>query len=155
MAYGHRGKKRTAPFSLRLTFEERAQIEADAGTMPVGAYISRGLYKESAAGDDAPKYRKRRSAPDVDQELLAQVLACLGATRIANNLNQLARATNIGSFYFDDDTKRMIREACNDVRIMRELLLRALGIADNNEAIPRQSPSQSFVRAAVRPRLRP
>jgi Bacterial mobilisation protein (MobC) len=142
--------KRPAPFSLRLTFEERAQIEANAGSMPVGAYI-----KSLLLADDAPKYRKRRSAPDVDQELLAQVLACLGATRIANNLNQLARATNIGSFYFDDDTKRMIREACNDVRIMRQLLMRALGMGETNETTPRQSPSQSFVRAAVRPRLRP
>ena len=150
MAYGHRGKKRAAPFSLRLTFEERAQIEANAGSMPVGAYI-----KSLLLADDAPKFRKRRSAPGADQELLAQVLACLGATRIANNLNQLARATNIGSIYFDEDTKRMIREACNDVRIMRQVLLRALGMADSNEATPRQSPSQSFVRAAVRPRLRP
>ena len=142
--------KREAPFSLRLTFEERAQIEANAGTMPVGAYI-----KSLLLASDAPKYRKRRSAPGADQELLAQVLACLGATRIANNLNQLARATNIGSFYFDDDTKRMIRDACNDVHIMRQMLMRALGIGEANEATPRQSPSQSFVRAAVRPRLRP
>ena len=150
MAYGHRGKKRAAPFSLRLTFEERAKIEANAGDMPVGAYI-----RSLLLADDAPKYRKRRNVPDVDLELLAQVLACLGATRIANNLNQLARATNIGSFYFDEDTKRMIREACNYMRIMRQMLMRALGMADNNEASPRQSPSQSFVRAAVRPRLRP
>ena len=150
MAYGRRDKMRAAPFSLRLTFEERVQVERNAGSLPVGAYI-----KSLLLAGDAPKYRKRRSAPDVDQELLAQVLSCLGATRIANNLNQLARATNIGSFYFDEDTKRMIREACGDVRIMRQMLMRALGMSDTNEAAPRQSPSQSFVRAAVRPRLRP
>lgn len=136
--------KRRAPFSLRLTFEERAQIEANAGSMPVGAYI-----KSLLLADDAPKYRKRRKSPVVDQAALAQVLACLGATRIANNLNQLAHATNLGSFYFDADTKRAIREACDDVRIMRQLLMEALGQLDPNEARPPQSVSQSFQRVAT------
>jgi hypothetical protein len=57
MAHGKNGK-RDAPFSLRLTFEERARIEAQAGEMPVGAYI-----KSLLLAEDAPKYRKRRRAP--------------------------------------------------------------------------------------------
>lgn len=142
-------RKRKAPFSLRLTFEERATIEANAGDLPVGAYI-----KSLLLAQDAPKYRKRRKAPVVDQEALAQVLACLGATRIANNLNQLAHATNVGSFYFDHDTKRVIAEACHDVRIMRQLLMQALGSFDPREEIPDQSTSQSFARAAAKPRFR-
>lgn len=118
--------------------------------MPVGAYI-----KSLLLAEDAPKYRKRRKSPVEDQAALAQALACLGASRIANNLNQLARATNIGSFYFDEDTKRMIREACHDVRIMRQLLMEALGRLDPNEERPRQSVSQSFQRASLSdPRLR-
>lgn len=149
MAYGHRGK-RAAPFSLRLTFEERAQIEKNAGSMPVGAYI-----KSLLLAEDAPKYRARRKSPVADHAALAQVLACLGATRIANNLNQLAHATNVGSFYFDADTKRAIREACNDVRIMRQLLMQALGRFDQNEKRPDESTSQSFARASLRPGLRP
>lgn len=147
MANGHRGK-RAAPFSLRLTFKERAIIEAKAGDMPVGAYI-----KSLLLADDAPKYRARRKSPVVDQAALAQVLACLGASRIANNLNQLARATNIGSFYFDADTKRAISEACSDVRIMRQLLMQALGRFDPGEDRPDESASQSFARAS-RPELR-
>lgn len=149
MAYGQRGK-RAAPFSLRLTFEERAQIEKNAGSMPVGAYI-----KSLLLADDAPKYRARRKTPVADHAALAQVLACLGATRIANNLNQLAHATNIGSFYVDEDTKRAIREACNDVRIMRQLLMQALGRFDPHEKRPDESASQSFARASLRPGLRP
>lgn len=38
MAYGQRGK-REAPFSLRLTFEERTKLERNAGNMPVASYI--------------------------------------------------------------------------------------------------------------------
>ena len=30
---------KTPPFSLRLTFEERARLEELAGDMPLGAYI--------------------------------------------------------------------------------------------------------------------
>lgn len=142
--------KRRAPFSLRLTFEERATIEANAGTMPVGAYI-----KSLLLAEDAPKYRARRKSPVTDHAALAQVLACLGATRIANNLNQLAHSTNVGSFYFDTDTKRAILEACNDVRIMRQLLMQALGRFDPNEKRPDESTSQSFARASLRPGLRP
>lgn len=136
--------KRAAPFSLRLTFEERAQVERNAGSMPVGAYI-----KSLLLADDAPKYRQRRKSPVADHAALAQVLACLGATRIANNLNQLAHATNLGSFYFDDDTKRAIRSACDDVRIMRQLLMEALGRFDPSEPRPQQSVAQSFQRVAT------
>ena len=118
--------------------------------MPVGAYI-----KSVLLGEDAPHYRQRRKSPVADQAALAQVLACLGASRIANNLNQLAHATNLGSFYFDDDTKRAIREACDDVRAMRQLLMEALGRLDPNEKRVASSVSQSFqIVATDNPRLR-
>jgi hypothetical protein len=144
MTYGHRGK-RAAPFSLRLTFEERAQIEANAGNMPVGAYI-----KSLLLADDAPKYRARTKAPIKDKQLLAQVLACLGSRRLASNLNQLAHATNLGSFYFDHDTKAAIHSACDDVRVMRVLLMDALGLQTSGIKRPSGSTVQNFARAAVR-----
>ena len=147
MAHGKRGK-RDAPFSLRLTFEERARIEAQAGDMPVGAYI-----KSLLLAEDAPKYRKRRKPPVEDRALLAQVLACLGSSRVASNLNQLAKATHVGNFYFDHDTKQSITQACDDIRAMRILLMRALGI-ETDEPKPPESPAQSFARAHA-PRLDP
>ena len=80
------------------------------------------------------------------------MLACLGASRLASNLNQLAKATHVGNFYFDDDTKRSIKQACDDIRAMRILLMRALG-QDVAEHKPAESPSQSFARANA-PRLK-
>ncbi len=39
------GKRKTPPpFSLRLSFEERARLERDAGDMPLGAYIRERLF---------------------------------------------------------------------------------------------------------------
>lgn len=134
-------RPRTPPFSIRLTFDERARLARNAGTMPVAAYIKSLLFAE-----DAPRYRKARSSVK-DQRALAEVLACLGASRIANNLNQLAHAANLGNLYFDEETKRDIRQAADDIRIMRELLLRALGMQTAAD-LPKESTSQSFTRAS-------
>lgn len=149
MAYGHRGK-RAAPFSVRLSFEERTKVEANAGNMPVAAYIKSLLF-----ADDAPRYQSRSKEPVKDHQALAQVLACLGASRLSSNLNQLAHSTHVATFYFDEDTKAAIQGACRDVRIMRQLLMTALGLKLDGEERPRESVSQTFTRATVPTQPRP
>lgn len=141
--------KREAPFSLRLSFEERVKLRHAAGDMPIAAYIKSLLF-----ADDAPVYRTRGKSPVKDHKALAEVLACLGASRIANNLNQLAKAANSGSFYFDGETKAQISAACGDIKVMRQLLMSALGMQLGEEPSGKQSTSQSFARATV-PRLTP
>lgn len=136
--------KRCAPFSLRLTFEERVRLEQQAGNMPLSAYIKSLLFAE-----DAPKYRKRRAAPEADQKLLAELLACLGASRLSNNLNQLAKAANNGSLYVDENIETELKRACADVQAMRDLLMRALGLQPDDGSRPDESLSQSFTRAAA------
>ena len=146
MAKGH-GGKREAPFSLRLTFEERARLVETAGTMPLSAYIKSLLFV-----DDAPRYRKRRKASSADTKLLAELLACLGASRLANNLNQLAKAANTGSLFFDPDTKSDIKRASDDIRVMRLMLMQALGLKVDVETRPKESAAQSFARVAAAPK---
>lgn len=142
-------RKRTAPFSLRLSFEERARLTKAAGDMPVAAYIKSLLF----AGEPQV-HRTRGRNPVKDEKALAELLACLGASRIANNLNQLAKAANSGSFYFDRETKAQLAAACDDIRVMRQLLMLALGIKLAEEPKAKQSASQSFARASfARPRL--
>ncbi|MBF9045104.1 plasmid mobilization relaxosome protein MobC, partial [Rhodobacterales bacterium HKCCE4037] len=113
-----RRKKRGAPFSLRLSFEERAKLERQAGSLPLASYI-----KSVILDEEAPTYRQRRKPVEADQKLLAEVLACLGSTRLANNLNQLAKAANSGALYCDSETKSELNRACDDVRAMRLLLM--------------------------------
>lgn len=136
--------KREAPFSLRLTFEERTRLRQAAGDLPIAAYIKSLLF-----ADDAPVYRSRGKTPVRDHKALAEVLACLGASRIANNLNQLARAANSGSFYFDRETKAQLNAACGDIQVMRQLLMSALGMQLGGEPLGSQSTSQSFARATA------
>lgn len=135
---------REAPFSLRLSFQERAVLQDRAGNMPLSSYIKPLLFAE-----DAAVYRKRRSAPQADEKLLAEVLACLGASRLSNTMNQLAKAANSGVLIVDPDTKKDIKSACEDIRMMRMLLMEALGKQVENAPRPNESASQSFTRAAA------
>lgn len=113
-----------SPFSLRLTFDERAALEQAAGELSLGAYIRSRLLN----GEEAPRrHRKRSKKPIKDHRALGQLLAELGKSRIANNLNQLAKAANTGSLPVTPDTERALRNASVSVQEMRNLLMKALG----------------------------
>ncbi len=117
------GERTIPPFSLRLTFEERAKLERDAAGMALGAYIrSRLLDPETVAP------RKRGKFPVKDHQALAQLLGLLGQSRLANNVNQLARAANTGSLAVTPDTEEALVSATADINHMRQLLIQALDI---------------------------
>lgn len=139
--------KREAPFSLRLSFEERVKLEQQAGNMPLSAYIKSLLF-----ADDAPVFRQRRRVPDAEEKLLAELLACLGSSHLSNNLDQLAKAANSGSLYCDEGTTLALNRACDDVQAMRVLLMRGLGIQVDEAERTSESTSLAFQRAAMPPR---
>jgi hypothetical protein len=112
---------RPAPLSLRLSDEERQRLEAQAGAMPLASYIKSVIFDAAA-----PTYRKRRKPPVAEQQLLAEVLARLGETRHANNLNQIAKAINQGTLYVDDELTTDIQAALADIAWMRITLMEAL-----------------------------
>ena len=111
-----------APFSLRLSKQERDRLEQEAGHMTVGAYIRDRLF-----GDTLPKRRPRRR-PVKDQQALAQVLGQLGNAHLANNLNQLAKAANSGTLSVTGETEEALRKACDEVHAMRQMLMQAVGL---------------------------
>jgi len=115
-------QKKPTPFSLRLSFEERARLERDAAGMSLGAYIRERLF-----GEDAAPRKTRGKFPVKDHEALGRVLAALGSSRLSSNLNQLAKAVNTGSLPVTPETEEDLREACAAVLVMREELLNALG----------------------------
>jgi hypothetical protein len=115
--------RKPTPFSLRLSFEERAMLDQMAGHVPLGAYIRKRLFGEQAS----PRKQHQRRA-GVDHVAIAQALALLGQSRIASNLNQLAKAANIGALLVEDEVIRDITEACQAVSVMRYELVTALGL---------------------------
>jgi hypothetical protein len=118
---GNAGAKRLPPFSLRLTADERALLETAAAGVPLGTYI-----KAKALGTPL---RVRRSGLAIeDRTALAKVLALLGTSHLASNLNQLAKAANTGSLPLTLETEAELLEAIRAVSEMRSLLMRALGL---------------------------
>ena len=115
-------KKRPAPLSVRLTDEERETLVQRSGGLPLSAYVKSLVFVENA-----PAYRKSPKPVPVDRTVIAQVLSYLGQSRLAANLNQLAKAANTGSLYFDEDTRTSLIGACNDIQAIRYLLMHALG----------------------------
>lgn len=120
---GSKDCKRPAPLSLRLTEKERDRLEVQAGGMALGAYI-----KSVVFDDEAPKYRKRRASPVAEQQLLAEVLARLGSSRTASNLNQIAKHLNQGTLVLDEELAADLNRAVTEVAWMRVTLMQALGI---------------------------
>ncbi len=59
---------------------------------------------------------------------LARVLALLGQSHIASNLNQLAKAAHTGTLPLDDELARDLREAVESVDAIRKMLVAALGL---------------------------
>ena len=121
-------KKQIAPFSLRLTFEERAQLEKDAAGMSLSAYIRTRLFDS-----EAPKRRTRGKHPVKDHTELGKLLGELGRSRIANNINQLAKAVNSGSLEVSPDTEQSIKDSCGDINWIRRTLIVALGLLAEND----------------------
>lgn len=116
-------RKRPPPFSLRLTVAERAQLEAEAGTQPLGTYVRSRLFDSKGPTKAKAAVRSIR-----DQEALAQLLALLGSLRLSNNLNQLAKAANCGALPVDEGVVEELTEACQEIRWMRQTLITALSL---------------------------
>jgi hypothetical protein len=106
-----------------MTFEEKANLEKAAAGMSLAAYIRWRLF-----APDMPPPRTRGNFPVKDHKALAQLLALLGQSRLANNVNQLARAANTGSLAVTPDTEEALMSATADIQQMRQLLIQALDI---------------------------
>jgi RNase P/RNase MRP subunit POP5 len=124
--------KYAPPFSMRLSDEERAVLEQAAGDRPLAAYIRWLIFKEIMP--DMPKKRTRGEAANIDHKAIAKLLGALGQSRIASNINQLAKAANSGSLPVNHDVLNSLKEAVTAVHWMRETLIKALGLKPQSDA---------------------
>lgn len=115
-------RRYTPPFSLRLTIDERKRLDQMAGNQPLGSYIRNRLFNEHV--------EKRRTVkkPSPDSAMLALLLSELGQSRLASNINQLAKAANMGTLDITPEIEREIEQACSEIQAMRALLITALGV---------------------------
>jgi len=114
-------RNRPAPFSVRLSAEERERLETEAAGQPLGGYIREKLLGRG-------NLSKTRRQPRTDYALLAQILGILGKSDLASALCLLAAMAESGDLDLADDDQDAIQEACADVREIRVLLIQALGL---------------------------
>ncbi|NRA86634.1 MAG: hypothetical protein HRU28_04415 [Rhizobiales bacterium] len=111
------------PFPIRLNGKEKAYLKRKAGKLALGTYI------RSQILDKNIKPRSRvKEKPSHDDVALARILACLGAHNISHNLSIIAKASDDGTLYVDDQIKSEIKQASEDIQVMRCVLMIALGL---------------------------
>ncbi|MEM1152356.1 MAG: hypothetical protein AAGI03_17720 [Pseudomonadota bacterium] len=113
--------KRLSPISVRLSLEEKERLLQDAGNMSVNAYVKSRLF-----GTDPPK-RRRATSSVKDKQALARVLAALGQSGLAHDLNDLEWSVEAESVKLSPASEKKLRAACAAIIAMREDLARALG----------------------------
>ena len=128
-------KKYPPPFSIRFTDEERARLDRDAGTLSLAAYIRFKLF----AGDEPPPAkrkltRKVKPKPSAELAVLGHMLGGLGQSRLASNLNQIAKAANMGALPVSPELEQELFAACAAVQSMRQDLIAALGVKAQGDA---------------------
>ena len=116
--------KPLSPFTLRLSPQERAQLAklAQEMNMSQAAFIRAKVF-------DGLLLKQKPNSAVLDHQMLAQLLMMLGDSRIANNLNQLAKHANCGTLELDNKAlEAQLNESYEAVMWMRQSLLQALGL---------------------------
>ncbi len=127
--------KKPVPFSLRLSHDERAQLDAEAGNIPLGTYIRMKLLenpkprrKQSRKKKPRRKQSRKKKPPVKDHTTLSKLLATFGASRIGNNINQIAKSMNSGSWIVSPKTEALLQDACEAIIEIRSMLMKVLGL---------------------------
>ena len=118
-------KNAFAPFALRLSQEERSQLERDAGNMTLSAYVRSVLFNKTT-----PRKRKHKR-PIKDHQILSQVLVSLGTSRISEFLADIYQAVNNGSLIVTKETEIALRDACQAIVDIRNAIFKALGLSND------------------------
>jgi len=111
---------------MRFTKDERKSLELAAAGRPLAAYIRWLIFKEDMP--EMPKKRARGETASTDHKQLAKLLGALGKSRIASNINQLAKAANSGSLPVTGEIVNALNESVAAIKWMRETLIKGMGI---------------------------
>ncbi len=125
------GKKYPAPFSMRFTEDERKSLKLAAAGRPLAAYIRWLIFKEDMP--EMPKKRTRGETASKDHKQLAKLLGALGQSRIANNINQLAKAANSGSLPVNAEIIKSLQDSVAAIKWMRETLIKGMGLKPHSK----------------------
>lgn len=111
-------KKRLAPLSVRLSAEQREQLERDAVGMSLNAYVLSRLFS-------APKRNKQPTKLD---KAIASALRRMSHAGIASYLASQIVAQEEGRLGLSSDEELELREVYDECYLIRYDLIEALGL---------------------------
>lgn len=118
----HQTQNKTKIVPIRVTVEEHTAWTNEAAGTPLSAFV-RKCVRHCLANRT---YRPSLKLSEQDRKSLAQLFATLGQSRIASNLNQIAKAIHNGTIVVTPETELQIRRACEAVLTIRDILTRLL-----------------------------
>lgn len=110
------------PFSIRMTPAERARLTEDAAGEPLGAYVKKTLFAPTT------KAAARRTMIDNHKVMIAQVLAMVGSSGIADALTTMAVAIKMGTLEDEAEILKALNSSQEELAEIRAELLKALDI---------------------------
>ena len=111
-------------YCIRLKPSELALLKEWAEHL--GISVSELIRRRTLGDYEAPRRKNRR--PRRDDKLLGKLLGALGQSRLSSNMNQIAKAANMGALPVGDDLIAELTQACFDIQTMRRELITALGL---------------------------
>lgn len=114
--------------SVRLSREERQTLEQAAQGKTLSAYIRQKLLSSDSINTETV-----RLSPQARQKLLAQILAALGKSDVADSLKEVAIAAKLGLLPLTEDVLFDIKTATKQIKFIRKTLLKALGLKPRGE----------------------
>lgn len=111
--------------SVRLDEAEHAYLLTQAGVRTLSNYV-RDLLLGEFKSNSQTRPKKRKRIPQTDTKAIARALALLGRSRLASNLNQIAKLAHMGALPVTDDLTEELQSACADIAAMRAALMKAL-----------------------------
>ncbi len=119
-------KKRLAPLSVRLSVEQRAQLERDAVGMSLNAYVLSRLF-------DGSKPKKRKRPPTKRDKAIGRALRRLAHSGMAAYLMSQIVAQEEGRLGLCKDEEAALREAYAECYRIRCDLMEALGVQSDDD----------------------
>lgn len=117
--------KRLAPLSVRLSAEQRRQLEQDAVGMSLNAYVLSRLFDDP---DSKKKSKRKTRVPTKRDKAIAQVLRRMGHAGIATFLVSQIVAQEEGRLILSDKEETELRGAYAEWNLIRRDLVEALGL---------------------------
>lgn len=117
----------TIPLSIRVTVEEKAQLQQMAGTLAISTYIRQKLFGDGAAARPA-RYQKKPRQPAINAQEVAKLLAMFGQSELARSMLALSLAVQQHELELSHEVEQKLALACADIHAIKLALVVALGV---------------------------